>query len=286
MIVSASRRTDIPAWYADWFFHRVTEGTVLVKNPFNPRQIRAISLAPPAVDAIVFWTKNPHPMLDRLALLNDYTYYFQFTLNAYLQDIEAHLPPKPALRDTFIRLSDIIGPEKIIWRYDPVLLNDTYTVSYHIDHFGETARNLRGYTGKVVFSFIDFYKSIAKAVQRLGIKPFGIDDKHTIAAQFAAIAGEHGLSIETCAEDIDLSEYGIPHGHCIDTNLIAALRGCPLTIGRDKNQRSPCGCAASVDIGAYHSCQNGCAYCYANHSPAAAQRNAGRHDPFSPLLLP
>jgi hypothetical protein len=264
MIVSASRRTDIPACYAEWLFDRVKEGFVPVKNPFNPRQIREVTISPSSVDCIVFWTKNPEPMMGKLDALNEYAYYFQFTLNAYLSEMEVNLPPKPRIRETFMRLSDKIGPEKVIWRYDPVLLNDTYTVSYHIDHFGETAEKLRGYTKRVVFSFIDFYKKIDRAVQKLGIKDAGSEAKNVMAAQFAAIARQNGLSIETCAEDIDLSKYGISHGRCVDEALISAIRGYSLTLGKDKNQRPQCGCSPSVDIGAYHSCQNGCVYCYAN----------------------
>ncbi|MDR1470770.1 MAG: DUF1848 domain-containing protein [Spirochaetaceae bacterium] len=263
MIISASRRTDIPACHAEWLFERIEAGFVPVQNPFNPRHIREVDLSPSAVDGIVFWTKNPGPMMGNLDALDDYAYYFQFTLNAYLQDMEVNLPPKPRLRETFMRLSDKIGPERVIWRYDPVLLTDTYTVSYHIDHFGETAERLRGYTKRVVFSFIDFYKRIDRAVQRFGIRGADDGEKDVMAAEFAAIARQNGLSIETCAEDIDLSRHGISHGHCVDEALISALRGYSLNVGKDKNQRPQCGCASSVDIGAYHSCQNGCVYCYA-----------------------
>jgi hypothetical protein len=264
MIVSASRRTDIPACHSEWLFDRVKEGFVSVQNPFNHRQTRVVNIAPSVVDCIVFWTKNPEPMMEKLDALGEYAYYFQFTLNSYLSDMEVNLPPKPRLRETFMRLSDKIGPEKVIWRYDPVLLNDDYTVSYHIDHFGETAGKLRGYTKRVVFSFVDFYKKIGWTVKRWGIKDAGDDDKNVMASQFAAIALQNGLSIETCAEDIDLSRHGISHGHCVDEALISAIRGYSLTLGKDKNQRPQCGCAPSVDIGAYHSCQNRCVYCYAN----------------------
>jgi hypothetical protein len=264
MIVSASRRTDIPACHAEWLFQRIEAGAVSVRNPFNLRQTREVDLSPSAVDGIVFWTKNPRPMMGRLGALGGYAYYFQFTLNAYLQDMETGLPPKDRLRETFLRLSDMIGPDKVIWRYDPVLLNDTYTVSWHIDRFGETAEKLRGYTKRAVFSFIDVYKKIERPIKTFGIKEVGNDDKDALAAQFAAIARQNGLSIETCAEDIDLSRHGISHGRCVDETLISAIRGCPLTLGKDKNQRPLCGCAPSVDIGAYRSCRNGCVYCYAN----------------------
>jgi hypothetical protein len=288
MIISASRRTDIPAYYSEWLFNRMSEGTIKVRNPFNARQTREITISPSAVDGMVFWTKNPEPMIGKLDSIKDYPYYFQFTLNAYSADVEPALPPKPMLRDTFMRLSDNIGPEKVIWRYDPVLLNDKYTVAFHINHFGETAEKLQGYTKKVVFSFVDFYKKIETAVKSLNIKSPDIEEKNSIAAHFAAIAQSHDLLIDTCAEDIDLSHYGISHGRCIDDRLISAISGHPLNavaVAKDKNQRPECGCAASIDIGAYDSCPHGCVYCYANARPGAVKSNREKHSPFSPLLI-
>jgi hypothetical protein len=285
MILSASRRTDIPAFYAEWLFNRIREGSVWVRNPFNARQAREIKISPAIVDGMVFWSKNPEPMLVKLDMLKDYAYYFQFTLNGYLADTEANLPPLVKRIDTFMRLSNKTGPEKIIWRYDPVLLNDTYTAAYHIDRFGEIAGKLRGYTQKTVFSFIDFYKKIETAVKRLGVQAAAADDKNMIAGHFAAIARSCELIIDTCAEDIDLSQFGISHGCCIDSGLLSAIGGTPVTIAKDKNQRPECGCAASVDIGMYDSCSHGCAYCYANSRPGTVQKNIALHDPLSPLLV-
>jgi hypothetical protein len=192
-----------------------------------------------------------------------------------------------------MRLSDKIGPEKIIWRYDPVLLNDKYTVSYHIDQFGEIAGKLHGYTKKAVFSFIDFYKKIDTAIKTFGVRVAGADDMNNIAAHFAATARSCGFLIDTCAENIDLSKYGISHGCCIDAGLISAIGGHSLDAGfnaafniaKDKNQRPECGCAASVDIGAYDSCPHGCVYCYANSHPGVVKKNTARHNPSSPLLI-
>jgi hypothetical protein len=160
MIISCSRRTDVPAFYSDWFFNRLSEGYVLVLNPMNARQVRNVSLALPDVDCIVFWTKNPAPMLDRLHLLKDYPKYFQFTLTPYDRDVEPNLPPKSELIDTLLRLSDKIGKKRIIWRYDPVLLTDKISIDYHVDHFGDLAKRLSGYTERCVISFIDMYRHI------------------------------------------------------------------------------------------------------------------------------
>jgi DNA repair photolyase len=284
MIISASRRTDIPAYYSDWLLNRINEKFVLVQNPFNARQIRRIKLSPADVDCIVFWSKNPDPMINKLNSLKDYAYYFQFTLNTYSSDVETNLPSKIKLIETFIKLSDKIGPEKVVWRYDPILLNDIYTINYHIDNFGETAVKLHKYTEKVIFSFIDFYKKIESNIKALNIKAAGIDDKNKIAENLSAIAKSNNLLIETCAEDIDLSKYGIPHARCIDDRLISRITGRVIKAGKDKNQRLECGCAAGVDIGAYNSCQNGCVYCYANYSQDVVTKNLREHDVFSPSL--
>jgi len=263
MIISASRRTDIPAFHSDWFLNQIKEQCVHVKNPFNPNQISKISLEPNNVDCIVFWSKNPEPFLDKLQHLNEYTYYFQFTLNPYDSDIETNLPPKSEVIETFKKLSDKIGAQKVIWRYDPVLLNSKYTMLYHIDKFNNMASQLKGYTEKVIFSYIDFYKKIAENLKFHGITEITTEQKLKLAENFSKSARENNLSIATCAEDINLSQYNIEHAKCIDGYLIAKLIGRELSVSKDKNQRLECGCAASRDIGEYNTCSNGCIYCYA-----------------------
>jgi hypothetical protein len=251
----------------------------------NPRQISKISLAPGLVDCIVFWSKNPQPMLAKLQYLREYAYYFQFTLNPYDRDIETTLPGKNEILGTFKKLSDTIGPQKILWRYDPVLLNKKYTIPYHTDQFLRLAGTLEGYTEKVTFSFIDFYAKNTGNMEDAGIGHITNEQKNIIAGAFSQIAAENHLAIDTCAEDIDLSQYNIARGRCIDTRLIAKITGRDFIAGKDRNQRPACGCAASIDIGAYHSCTNGCVYCYANSSQSTAAGNFRKHRPCSPLLI-
>jgi hypothetical protein len=285
MILSASRRTDIPAYYSGWFFNRIKEKAVYVRNPMNMRQVSVISLAPDLVDGIVFWSKNPKPMIDRLYLINEYAWYFQFTLNPYEHDVEVNLPPKNEIIETFKKLSDTIGPQKIIWRYDPILLSAHYTMGYHIDKFGEYAGMLKGYTEKITFSFIDIYKKIAEKIKSMDIRELTSEEKDSIAKNFSEIAKSNKLLIDTCAEDIDLSRYGISHGRCIDTGLISKIAGYDVCIEKDKNQRLECGCAKSIDLGEYDSCSNGCIYCYANNSYNIVDKNTMRHNQASPLLI-
>jgi len=284
MIISASRRTDIPSYYSKWFFTRIKEKFVYVRNPFNTRQISVISLDPELVDCIVFWSKNPKPMIDNLNLLNDYKYYFQFTLTPYESDVEAKLPPKTGIIETFKKLSDIIGPQKVIWRYDPILINNKYSITCHIDKFEKLAGVLKGYTEKVTFSFIDFYKKITENIKLLQITEISTEEKNIIAKSFSEIAGNNNFLIDTCAEDIDLSKYGITYACCIDDRLISKITGKNLLIEKDKNQRPECGCVKSIDIGEYNSCSNGCVYCYANHKNIV-EKNIKKHIPISPLLI-
>ena len=284
MIISASRRTDIPAFFSDWFLNRIREGYVYVRNPMNPHQVSRISLAPEVVDCIVFWSKNPAPMAGKLKRLEEYLYYFQFTLNAYGRDMEAHLPFLDDRIDTFIRLSEQLGRHRVIWRYDPVIVNGRYPLDWHRERFGYIADRLGSYTEKVTISFIDLYPKIAGAIRGKDIHELSHDRKVTLAESFAGIAHAHKLAIDTCAEDIDLDAFGIEHARCIDDRLVSRLLGCAVDVERDKNQRPACGCAASIDIGAYDTCSNGCAYCYANHSPNVRRRNLQAYHPDAPLL--
>ena len=286
MIISASRRTDIPTYYSEWFMNRIREGYALARNPMNAHQVSRISLSPEVVDGIVFWTKNPAQMLDKLPQLKDYMYYFQFTLNAYEQDVEADVPLKHKyIVPTFQRLSEMIGPERVVWRYDPILVSDKYTFDYHVKYFELLAKKLASYTQKCTISFLDMYVKTERNVAGLNIQPWTLELQDAMAKSLAEIAHSYGLELETCAEGIELEKYGIKHAHCIDGELFAKLLGCPLKVGKDKNQRKECGCVDSVDIGAYNTCRNGCRYCYANFNAKMVQNNQQRHNPLSPLLL-
>jgi hypothetical protein len=264
MIISASRRTDIPAFFADWFFDRLRQGFVDVANPYNPRQVRTVDLSVPAVDGIVFWSKNPRPMLDRLALLRDYPYYFQITLNAYGEAVEPGVPAQREAVAAVRQLAELAGAERVVWRYDPIVLSDRYTIAYHLAHFGELAGQLSGLASQCTISFVDAYRCNARPMARAGLRPPDGAEMRTIAAGLATIARACRLPLQTCAEVTDFSEMGISHASCVDAARISRLSGRPLQAARDKNQRPACGCSASVDIGSYHSCGFGCVYCYAN----------------------
>ncbi|AFK86390.1 MULTISPECIES: DUF1848 domain-containing protein [Thermoanaerobacterium] len=284
MIISVSRRTDVPAFYSDWFYNRVKDGYVLVRNPFNHHQISKVSLSLDAVDCFVFWSKNPENMIGNLHIIDNYPFYFQFTLNPYDDKVEKGVPKKSKIIDTFKRLSDKIGPNRVIWRYDPIIIAEAISEKYHYKYFEVLASKLKGYTSKCIISFVDFYPKVKKSLEKIGAFEISDEDKIRIAKRLGEIAETYSLKIETCAEKIDLSQFGIEHGRCVDPNLIKEISGRDIKDEKDKNQRKACGCAASVDIGAYDTCLHGCIYCYANYSSRVVNGNMTLYDVNSPLL--
>lgn len=285
MILSVSRRTDIPNYYSEWFLNRIKEGYLYVRNPMNIHQISKIDISPEIVDCIVFWTKNPEPMLDKMEQLNDYKYYFQFTLTGYGKDMESGLPHKrDKMIPIFKRLSEMIGKEKVIWRYDPIVITETYSEEYHLKAFQEIASSLNGYCKRVVISFVDLYAKTKKNMKDIRTIDKNQCELITFSKKLAEIAKINGMEIETCAEVIDLSSCGIKHSSCIDKKLIENIIGCPIKVEKDKNQREECGCVESVEIGTYNTCLNGCKYCYANYNEERVKANNALYDPQSPIL--
>ena len=285
MILSVSRRTDIPNYYSDWFFNRIKAGFVYVRNPMNAHQVSKIDITPKVVDCIVFWTKNPQPMLDRLDELTSYEYYFQFTLTGYGKDIERNVPhKKEKMLPIFQELSKKIGMKRVIWRYDPIIFTNRYTPEYHLRAFEQIATALRGYTEKCVISFVDVYAKNKKNMELLA--PYEVDTTELLefSKKIAVIAKDNGMTVGSCAERIDLHECGIEHNCCIDKNLIESIIGCKLKVSKDKNQRQECGCMESVEIGTYNTCKNGCKYCYANYSEESVAKSCSQYNLESPIL--
>ena len=283
MILSASRRTDIPAFYSKWLVNRLRAGYVLSRNPMNHSQVSKISLSPDIIDCIVFWTKDPANMLARLSSIDEmlYRYYFQFTLTPYDNKIEKNMRCKEEILQTFIELGKRIGRDRLLWRYDPIILNDTISISEHEKWFKEMCAVLHPYTNSVTISFVDLYAKVKTPL----VKSIGEPEKHHLAGIFSAIAGEYGLTIKACCEQTDFSSYGIAEASCIDRETIESICGCKVIAPQDKNQRKGCNCLESVDIGAYNTCKNGCVYCYANFSEKTVISNWARHDPGGEFLL-
>jgi hypothetical protein len=292
MIISASRRTDLPAFYGEWFAKRLESGSCLVANPFNPRQVTQVSLRRQDVTAFVFWTRDPRPfgaVLDRLDR-DRLPYLFLFTLTGYGSPLEPFAPPVDEAVPAFQRLASRIGPERVVWRYDPIVLGPGLDVEDHCRRFESLAAALCGSTRSVRLSFVDLYH---KTCRRLGsaAPDFLTDPAQNRAAgqllgRLAAIASAHGIEAQTCAEPVDYSSHGVPPGACIDPSLLATVCGHDVPRSKDKGQRPYCRCAPSRDIGACDTCLHGCVYCYATSSHQVAVDRHRRHDPDAPSLMP
>ncbi|MBE6102947.1 MAG: DUF1848 domain-containing protein [Selenomonas ruminantium] len=278
MIISASRRTDVPAFYFDWFCQRLKSGYADVVNPFNRKQVSRISLKPEAVDCIVFWSKDPAPMLERLEALEGYHYYVQVSITPYGRDVEKNLRPKDEIIKTVQELSRRLGRERVVWRYDPILVNDSYTVARHLMWFEKALAELSSYVERCVISFIDMYAKMKKNTVGLNLRDLTEAEMHELATGLAERARGSGVRLQTCSEAIDLDTYGISHGACIDGELIERITGRPVKAGKAKSQRPLCNCVESFDIGQYDTCIHGCRYCYANATLDRARQGFERHD--------
>jgi hypothetical protein len=306
-IVSASRATDIPAFYAEWFAHRLRAGYAKWINRFNPNQIQYVAFRDTRV--FVFWSKNPAPLLPHLDELDrrGIHFYFQFTLNDYeAEGYEPGVPPLAQRVDTFRRLAGQIGPDRVIWRFDPLLLTAALDVPQLLDRIARLGERLRPFTRKLVFSYADIgtYRGVTGRMQRHGVPyaEFTTDTMRTFAEGLAALNRNWGLQLATCAEAIELADLGIAHNRCIDDDLMirlwpddAALMhflGCRPGVTsaparpslKDPGQRTHCGCTASKDIGRYGTCPHGCLYCYANGRKNEALRAVRARNPLSETM--
>jgi hypothetical protein len=292
MIISASRRTDIPAFYAEWMVRRLKEGYCTVANPLNRNQVTRISLKPEDVDAIVFWTRNPRPLMAHLDELDSrgYRYYFQFTILGYPGELDPRCPPAATAAETFRELAERLGPQRVIWRYDPIVFTGITPRKFHEENFGRLAELLRGHTRRAVISIVDMYRKTEARLKELegtaaAVRPCDVEDLAGLMRKLAKTAGENGIEIVSCAEEIDLRPFGILSGKCVDDRVIAEAFGIEVPKTKDPTQRAACGCVVSRDIGMYESCLFGCQYCYATKSFDQAAVNYKSHNPNSPSLL-
>lgn len=261
MILSVSRRTDIPACYSEWFMNRLYQGYVLTRNPMSFHQVSRIELSPDLVECIVFWTKNAIPFMNCLDKLNrmGYLYMFQYTITPYDNAIEKNIPHKKDIIENVQELSKKIGRNRIVWRYDPIIINNYYTVNRHIELFESMCAQLHMAINHIVISFIDIYHKNAGQ----GLSKLTAEEVKYIAQEFGRIGTKYGLTIKTCCEGYELNDFGIVKGACIDADLLQEICGCSLSLGKSTGQRKECLCRESVDIGIYNTCSNGCVYCYA-----------------------
>ena len=307
IVLSVSRSTDIPAFYSDWFVRRLRDGWCEWVNPFNQQMYRVVF---DKTRMIVFWSKNPKPMLewlDEVESLGFKQCYFQFTLNDYVAEgLEPNVPSVDERIDTFRRLADRIGKERVIWRFDPLLLTDKISIDVLLERIAKIGRQLKGYTDKLVFSFIDIasYRKVQRNLAGLNCRELSKEDQISFAQGLSQLNMELRLELATCAEQVDLSAYGIKHNKCVDDELMmrlfhddAALMdfiGAEYDLidgwqikksKKDKGQRKACGCIVSKDIGMYNTCPHLCRYCYANFSDELVMKNFRQCFPEDDIIL-
>ena len=274
-----SGRTDVIAFYTPWFMNRYQEGYIDVRNPFNRKMISRINFDD--VDAILFCTKNPKPILPYLKDIKK-PKLFHITLTPYLKDIEPNLPPKKEIINSIKEVSKIVGDEFTYVRYDPIFINNKYTIDYHIKMFERMCKNLQGYIKHIIISFLDDYKNVRKNIKVINPKSLTKEDYKKIGESFSDIATKYGMTIQTCYEDENLLEYGFIKGECLSHELAWKLTG---KTNFKKWKARKCNCVEMVDIGEYNTCSHFCKYCYANYDEKEVQNNKKMHDPTSSLLI-
>lgn len=293
MIVSASRRTDIPALYSEWFMNRVRAGWCLVPNPFNSKQVSHVSLKPEDVDALIFWSKNPAPLVAHLDELDarGLRYCFQFTLNDYPSELEPNIPPLRDRIETFVQLGKRLGPLRVIWRYDPIIISNYTTPDFHRQRFAALAERLQGSTSRVIVSIVDWYQKTDRRLAELEKDGFLFDRQNVdrsitglLLRDLADMAKAEGMEIFTCAEPLDFSRFGVPSGRCIDDTLLRRIWPLSAPFPKDPSQRKECLCVLSKDIGMNDTCIHGCPYCYSTRNYQLARRRHQEHDPNSPAI--
>jgi hypothetical protein len=278
MILNVSGRTDIVAFYTEWFMHRYHEGFVDVRNPFNPKLVSRIYFDD--VDLIVFCTKNPRPIIKYLNQIKK-PILFHTTLTPYKEDIEPNVKNKSEVIKAIKEVSQIIGKENLLIRYDPIFLSDKYNLEYHKKAFEKMCSLLSGYTDRIIVSFIDDYKNVRNNAKILNLRPFTESDYAEIGKSFSTSAQKYNMVVQTCFEEKNLIEYGFVKGECLSLDQAFKMTGKKFTSWKARN----CQCANMVDIGVYNSCPHFCKYCYANYDEIKVNTNFKNHDPNSSLLV-
>ncbi len=280
MILNISGRTDVVAFYTPWLMKRYHEGYLDVRNPFYPKLVSRIYMKD--VDLIVFCTKNPHPIIPHLKEIH-HKILFQVTLTPYHKDIEPNVGNKKCVIEDIQKVAKIIGKEKVYVRYDPILVNEKYSIDYHIKAFEKMCGQLEGATSHIIVSFLDDYKNVRKNEEILKVKELTEEDYEKLGKSFSEIATRHQMSVQTCAEERTLFEYGFIQEDCVSKELAYAITGKKFKKWNARGKK--CGCVEMVDIASYNTCPHFCKYCYANFDEQQVLENRKHHHPSSTLLI-
>ena len=284
MIINTGSRTDTVQYYTKWLLKRFEEGFVYSRNPLFPNKVTKYELNPETLDCVVFCSKNYEPILPYIKqITNKFNTYFHYTITAYGKDIEPNVPSIDKSIETLIELSDIVGRQRISWRYDPILLTERYTKNVHYETFSYMAEKLAPHVDRCIFSFVEMYKKLQINMPEIIL--LTESDKDEIAKNIGNIVKKYNLILQTCATQFNYEKYGIYSSGCMTADIIGKANNVTYKKLSHRGNRTGCGCLESRNIGDYDTCPNGCKYCYANKNPKLAFENYKKHNPDSPLIL-
>ncbi|MBV6490884.1 MAG: DUF1848 family protein [Fimbriimonadaceae bacterium] len=289
MVISASRKTDIPAFYGDWLLNRLEEGYCVMRNSYSRRPKR-VSLAREDVDAFVFWTKNPKPFLPALSEIarRRFPFYLHVTVTGYGQPMERSVASWESVVDCCRRLVSDFGPRTVAWRYDPIVITEAMTPAWHAENFARLADVFAGISDEVATSFVEPYRKVRSNLDRLSAKTGvrwrdpALDEKRDLVRRLSGLGAERGMLLRVCSQPEVAG--GLPEGRCIDPVRLRDV-GASSFSSRSAPTRTGCNCIQSIDIGEYDTCPQGCAYCYANRDRETAVRNLKEHSDTSESIL-
>jgi hypothetical protein len=299
MIISASYKTDIPTFYGEWLINRLRAGYCKMVNPYG-RQIYTIDLSPEKVDGIVFWTKNIGPFVKHLPEVQErgFPFVIQHTINGYPRELEARVIDYERTIEHMRCLAGEYGPERLIWRYDPIIFSSLTDYSWHQQNFEKLAMSLKGTTDEVIISFAQLYAKTKRNMDNAAREHNFSWDTHKageesflelgcrLATELAQIAKEQGMQVKICSQEKFLQALGVVEARCIDAKRLERISGCSIMDKKQKGNREECGCSASKDIGEYDTCPHGCVYCYAVRNRELALTRYQHHEPSSEFLFP
>ena len=283
MILNTGLRTDIPGFFSEWFYNRIDDGFVYVRNPYAKNQIYSYRLDPELIDCIIFCTKNPKPMFENLEKIDKFNQYWHITITPYEKEIEPNVPPMNDVLESFKYLSKKLGKENVTLRYDPIFINEKYTLEKHIESFEYIINSLSGYTTEAIISFIDLYEKTKRNFPKA--REVTKDERLKLGKEFAQIGKKNNITIKTCVEGTELDKFGIDSSGCMTKEVIERAINKNLNIPKQKARNGECYCLLNNDIGEYNTCGHGCLYCYANSNKRLVKRNLKLHDPKSPILI-
>ena len=284
MLINISGRTDIVNHYSDWMFKRFEEGYVFSRNSLFPNSVRRYGSTPDKVDCVICGSKNFAPVLERIHEITEkFHTYFYYTITAYGKDVEPGVPDIDISMETFLKLSQIVGRQRVAWRYDPILLTKKYTIETHFKTFERISECLAGQFDRCIFSFVEMYKK--HEVDFPELIPLTETEKDVLAKGIGKIAAKYGFILQTCGPEENYAKYGIDTSGCVTLDILGQANDLKFRELKHKGSRKGCHCMESRDMGAPNSCPNGCKYCYANKNAELPRENFKLHDPDSPLLL-